>query len=349
MSALAGYEYAGAKYQAGLSAKCLGRTFDVESDELSIAPEKIFRTLVLLQSAVELIDATTAADAPAGIDAVDGRFVESLTGTLGWLAECSYAGLLHMGAFYYAAKVVARSSATRLSRISGFRAACSWWLDRAASGRLRGHKRVPLTSIPSLRFALDSTFNLEARAMLARGAALTDAHNVAMVVQGRRVDGGSVRCLQVDAGRDAWAVILDGVAFWGRWLPAQRDWSSGGREFYSPLQIFLRRPELLRDAFVIIGFDNASDALAVCLGRARAAVERRLLTALFEASHDLGVQLAAWWCSRRLNARADELSKCTSPADARRWAGAHGLQLVACDDVRDDYVVGSLAPVPRRA
>ena len=185
--------------------------------------------------------------------------------------------------------------------------------------------------------------------MLARGAALTDAHNVAVITHGRRVDGGTVRCLQVDAGKYAWAAILDGIAFWGRWLPAQRDWSSGGREFYSPLQIFLRSPEPLRDAFVIIGFDNASDALAVCLGRARAAVERRLLTALFEAAHDLGVQLAAWWCSRRLNARADELSKCTSPADARRWASEHGLQLVVCDDIQDDYVVGSLATAHHRA
>jgi hypothetical protein len=148
--------------------------------------------------------------------------------------------------------------------------------------------------------------------------------------------------LQVDAGAAAWAAIIGGTALWGKWSPEQRDWSSGGRELYSPLQAILRLPEKFRGAFIVIGFDNASDAIAVNTGRPRAPVERRLMAALFEAAQDIGAQIVSWWCSRRMNAAPDELSKCTSTSEARRWAAMHGLRLTVCEDVRDDYAIGSL-------
>lgn len=344
---VAGYDWALPKRQAGLSAKCLGRRFDSESNELSAVPSKIFFTLTLLGVIVGVIDAALSGAAP-GVDRVETQFVRQVTGTLGWLASCSYAGLLHMGPFYYATEVANGAVTPRLSRIAGLREACLWWLDRAASGRLRGHKAIPLAGIPVLRLAFDTSFDLAARAAVARGAALTDAHNVATIAKAQREDGGLTACIQTDAGADAWAVIVNSTALWGRWQPEQRDWSSGGRELYGPLQVFLRLHEMLRDAFVVIGLDNASDALAVCLGRARAPVERRLMAALFEAAHDLGAEVAAWWCSRRMNAGSDELSKCTSPRTARSWADAHGLELIIVDDsdIRDGYAVGSLSAPP---
>ena len=96
-----------------------------------------------------------------------------------------------------------------------------------------------------------------------------------------------------------------------------------------------------RSTFIVIAFDNTGDAVAVDWGRARGPVERRLMAALFECAEDLGAEIAPWWCSRRMNAWADELSKCPSSYDARRWAHAHGLEPVICDDLRDDYVPGS--------
>lgn len=342
MAALAGYEYSPPKRQTGQVAKCLGRRYDSVSGELSVDPLKLFQTLVTLGLAAGAIDTAAAGSAP-GIDIVDASFVQQLTGTLGWLAACSFAGQLYMGPFYYAAQLASRLSSPQLSRIDGFRAACGWWLERAASGRLRGHMSVPMSSIPLLRLAFDPTRAAVTRASgLGRGA-LTDDDNVETTALARRPDGGRVFCFQMDAGASAWCVIVGKFALWGRWRPHQRSWSSGGRELYGPLQPLLRLPELLRGASIVLGFDNASDTLAVGFGRARAEVERRLLAALFEAAQDLGAAVSVWWCSRRMNAGPDELSKITTPPDARRWCEARSLELIICDDCRDCYTIGSLS------
>jgi hypothetical protein len=108
--------------------------FDAETDEITVVPAKLFRTLVLLESTTMLIDAAGDGTAP-GVDIVEAHFFERLTGTLGWLASCSYAGLLHMGAFYYASQLTAHAQLPRLSSVSGLREACRWWMDRAASGQ----------------------------------------------------------------------------------------------------------------------------------------------------------------------------------------------------------------------
>ena len=118
-------------------------------------------------------------------------------------------------------------------------------------------------SIPSLQIAFDPTYAVQ-RAVAA-GSALTDDENVETLVSARRADGGTAHCFQLDAAADAWALIFAGIAFWGLCSDLQRSWSSGGREFYGPLQALRRRPDLFRDAFLVIGFDT----LALCLGRAR--------------------------------------------------------------------------------
>jgi hypothetical protein len=344
MSLSCGWEYALAKRQNGLFARCIGRRFDVNTNSIWIVLSKVHRTLLLLEIVVGLIDAATA-DATCSVDVMEHRFLDKLTGTLGWLASCSYVGLLHMGPFYYAVRAASRNRLPRLSRIDGLRAACVWWLSRAASGRLRAHRRVPCVSIPSLAFAFDERYQPAPKVPQRPPArsSVTDADNIATIVSARRADGGRATCLQCDAGANAWALIVDNIAFWGLWETRQQQWSSGGREFYPPLQALLRRPELFRDAFVVAGFDNASDAVSLCLGRTKGAVERRLLSAFFECADDLNAELVVWWCTRRMNAGPDQLSKCDSLADARRWCSLRRLELVVCNDIRDDYVIGSLA------
>jgi hypothetical protein len=346
MSSRCGWLYALAKRQRGPHAKFLGRRFDVDGSMITILLPKLHRTLLLLAVVAGLIDAARA-DASCTADVMEHRFLDMLCGTLGWLASCSYAGLLHMGPFYYAVKVASSHHLPRLSRIDGLREACQWWLDRAQSGRLRGHRRLPCVSIPSLQVAFDPAYRAPSEAAgraAAEGAALTDADNVETLVSARRADGGRAHCLQLDAGANAWALIVDGIAFWSLWDAPQRSWSSGGREFFGPSQALRRRPALFRGAFIVVGFDNASDALALCLGRARGAVERQMLAALFECAEDLDAELVVWWCSRRMNAGPDQLSKCTSAASARRWTAQRGLELVICADDLGEYVVGSLAP-----
>lgn len=44
-----------------------------------------------------------------------------------------------------------------------------------------------------------------------------------------------------------------------------------------------------------------------------------------------------------MDVASGELSKCTSLADARRWASARGLKLVGCEDVRDSCDIGALS------
>lgn len=246
-----------------------------------------------------------------------------------------------MGPFYYAARVSAAQRLPRLSRVDGLRDACQWWLDRASCGRVRGHRRLPCVSIPSLQIAFDPTYAVQ-RAVAA-GSALTDDENVETLVSARRADGGTAHCFQLDAAADAWALIFAGIAYWGLCSDLQRSWSSGGREFYGPLQALRRRPDLFRDAFLVIGFDT----LALCLGRARGAVERKLLADLFECADDLDAELVVWWCSRRMNAAPDQLSKRSSVSDARRWCEARGLELVVCNDHLDNYVLGSLSAPAR--
>ena len=346
MARRCGWLYALDKRQRGLIAKFLGCRFSIEGGMLTILLPKLHRTLVLLGLVAGLIDEALA-DPACTADVMEHRFLDRLAGTLGWLASCSYAGLLHMGPFYYAARVSASQRLPRLSRVDGLREACQWWLDRASSGRLRGHRRLPCVSIPSLQIAFDPTYSAQ-QATVAAGSALTDADNVETLVSAHRADGGAAHCLQLDAAADAWAVIINGIAFWGLWSELQRSWSSGGREFYGPLQALRRRPDIFRNAFVVIGFDNASDALALCLGRARGVVERRLLAELFECADDLDAELVVWWCSRRMNAAPDQLSKCSSVLDARRWCEERSLELVVCNDILEDYVLGSLATPERR-
>jgi hypothetical protein len=343
MASHCGYEYSGPKRQTGRAAVGLGRVLNLDAGNIIIRTSKLFHTLTLLRSVVTLIDAASATQCKA--DTVDSSFIESLTGTLGWLAWCSFTGMLHMGAFYYASRVASERGLIRLSRITGLREACQWWLDRAASGRLRGHRRMLNASIPALRIDLEPSYVTAAPRRTLPTAALSDADNVTARVAGTRADGGKVICLRGDAAKTAasWGALAGRTALWGRWHHSQRDWGAGGRELYWPLQVLLRLPELVHNAFVVIAFDNACDAVAVNWARARGRVERRLMTALFECAEDLGVELGVWWMSRRLNAWADELSKCLSPADARRWATQHGFELIICDDLRDDYIVGSLS------
>ena len=339
MAPRCGWGYSIPKRQVGPLARCLGRRFDIDSNVLMVILSNLHRTLVLLGAVARLIDA--ARDDPLSTaDLMENRFLDILTGTLGWLASCSYAGLLHMGPFYYAARR-AKHRRVRLSRLTGLREACQWWLERAASGRLRGHRRLPCVSIPSLQIAFDPNFSGLPRAASSRSS-VSDADNVATLVSARRRDGGSAYCFQLDAGAEAWALIVDDIALWGLWQPSQQAWSSGGREAYGPLQALLRFPERFRSAFLVIGFDNASDALALCMGRARGETECRLHAALFECADDLDAELGVWWCSRRMNASPDELSKCTSISAARRWTQFRGLNLVVCNDVRDDYIIGSM-------
>ena len=331
MSKRCGWGYKLAKRQVGPLARCLGLRFDIESNTLMIVLSKLHRTLVLLGNVVGLIDAARA-DPTCTADVMEHRFLDMLTGTLGWLATCSYAGLLHMGPFYYAVRVAAFKRLPRLSRISGLYEACQWWLNRAASGRLRGHRRLPCISIPSLSIAFDPSYRaLPTMAQRAIGSAVTDADNVATLVTARRADGGRVVCLQNDAGAEAWGITIDSVAYWGRFRPDQMNWSSGAREFNGTNEVVTRFPQIFRDAFVVLGFDNASDVLEVSLGRARGTRERQPLAGIFEGLDEANADLAVWWCTRRINAGPEELSKCTTASDARRWSFKRGLQLVICE------------------
>jgi hypothetical protein len=77
-----GFELALAKRQLGRSAKCLGRRLDAESEELSIVPEALFRTLVLLSSTVLLIDGDTFAARELVVDSPGTNIEEVEDGTL---------------------------------------------------------------------------------------------------------------------------------------------------------------------------------------------------------------------------------------------------------------------------
>jgi hypothetical protein len=210
MARRCGWLYALDKRQRGLIAKFLGCRFSIEGGMLTILLPKLHRTLVLLGLVAGLIDEALA-DPACTADVMEHRFLDRLAGTLGWLASCSYAGLLHMGPFYYAARVSASQRLPRLSRVDGLREACQWWLDRASSGRLRGHRRLPCVSIPSLQIAFDPTYAAQ-QAVAAAGSALTDADNVETLVSAQRADSGVAHGLQLDAAADAWAVIINGIA-----------------------------------------------------------------------------------------------------------------------------------------
>jgi hypothetical protein len=141
------------------------------------------------------------------------------------------------------------------------------------------------------------------------------------------------------------------VAFWGLWQPAQRDWSSGGCELYGLLPVLLRAPDRVRGSFVVMGFDKPSSS-TLSGSRPRRSGTTPPMTAVFDAAEDLGAELTAWWCSRRMHVASVELSKCTSLADARRWASARGLKLVVCEDVRDSCDIGAFVashPAPSGA
>ena len=176
---------------------------------------------------------------------MDCNFVSMLA--LCWLAGCSHAGYCTWGAFYYVARLVEERKGVRLSRISGLRSACQRWIDRAESGRLRGHRRITTASIPDLRIHLDSSLWILQPRVSRPG--------------GRR----SGLCLLGDAaaGTVAWAVIIGRRARWGRWQPSQLNWSSGRELYWSPPQALLRSLEVAHGALIVIGFDNASNAVAV--------------------------------------------------------------------------------------
>ena len=55
---------------------------------------------------------------------MERRVVQSLNGVMGWVASCTYVGMLHMGPFYYAVNISAGERTPRLSRIAGLQEAC---------------------------------------------------------------------------------------------------------------------------------------------------------------------------------------------------------------------------------
>jgi hypothetical protein len=121
-------------------------------------------------------------------------------------------------------------------------------------------------------------------------------------------------------------------------------WSSEARELFPVLLAYLLDPEAMRGAFVVHTLDNACAALAIDYGRAGSHTEHELLASLYACADDLGVEFIAWWNSRRLNKGPDDLSKCPSPADARRWAEKRGLDLTIWEEDASipKYLPGSL-------
>lgn len=334
-----GFRYALAKRQAAAAAKILGRKLDGESREISILPSKLYRTLVYLYLIAGLVDHVEAHPQSVA-DLVDGDILDSLAGTVQWLAECTYSGRLHTGPFWFAAREATRLGPIRLSKCGGLRSACAWWLDLVESGRLRGHRLIPLADVPSLRLALDPSYALP---LATASVNLTDAHNAAVIVEARNASERLVLCSQGDASDDAWCIFVGGRAWFGLWAPHQRTWSSEARELYPILQLYARAPELLRGAFIVHALDSACAALSIDHGHVGSGVERQLLSAVYACADDLCADFVAWWTSRRLNRGPDDLSKCLSAATARSWAILHGVEITIVDpgDIITDYAPGT--------
>jgi len=281
-----GYAYSLSKRQMADLVKCLGRQLDVNSSVIAILPLKLYRCLVLLEVVVGLIDYAIA-NPGTEADLVGPHWLEKLAGTIQWLAECTYSGRLHTAPFWYAAGEAARLPAFHLSRCSGLKAACRWWLDLAASGRLRGHRSIALAELPDLRLALDPSQRPLPTAHSRQALALQ------MTTTSLRLQrpGATARCLSI-ASRVMRERLPGGVvanrAVYGQWSPAQQRWSSTARELFVPDIMLSLHTTLLKRAFVVPVLDNAGAALALNHGKAGTPTERSLLASIFARVDEMG-------------------------------------------------------------
>ena len=312
---------AAAKEQEGQQVTFLGRRVDAANRSIAVLPSSLFNALFRLHTVVLLTDAAADPTSPPGIDTVSHRWLDKLAGIVQWVAEGTYEGRLYTRALWHAVDAASQYPAgPRLAPRTGLADACRWWIARAASGTLRAHTFVPLSSVPQLTMA---------RILPTAVVLQTDGTRFPAAFLPEATPAETALVTVADAsGKEGWAVVWRGKVMAGRWLASQTNWGIGSKELWPFLVLIRFLGPLLRGMFVAFGTDNVGNALLIDGGNPTADTARGLIQELYSLADTHGFHFVAWWIPRSCNVICDLISKCTSRTDACRVAETYGLEML---------------------
>jgi hypothetical protein len=318
----ANIRYSTSKDQLGPAVVFLGLRIDAQTRVAVVRAAKLDQALTMLH-AVRMI---VMAPAPVGdlCTTIPRGFMLRTAGNLQWLAQNFRHGRLHTSGVWQATELLSRSAALSVVGRRDLAADASWWAEAASSGRLRSHRFVRGVDVPSLDVVI--------------GAAVPGGAFAATPFPLPHPDGG--RPIVAFLGDAAGGTALGGVwraagsgalhAFYHLFSEEERAWPSIALKELLAVVLWIEQfGRAYRGHFLLCGTDNFGNVYTVNRLRILAgdAVMAQLLERLIAAADACDIECLLWWCPRALNGFADVLSKCTSPALARRAATRLGAVL----------------------
>ena len=320
------------KDQLGEAVVFLGLRIDSRTRTAIVRALKLAQALSMLHVVrLQLLSAPSSPIHPHR-DVFPLSFLQRLAGNLQWLAENFRQGRLFTPGVWRAVDLLQSSLLLPLPRCPGLVASLDWWASAASLNHLRPHRYVHGIDVPSLSLSIG---------VVVRGGAFA----VTPLPSPSSSDGRPTVALLTDtAGSRALGGIWRGPgssfshAFFARLSEAQLLWPSIALKELLAIVLWLEHfGRGYRGCLLLCGTDNIGNVFTANRLSVRPGDELmlELLLRLLRAADACDIECLLWWCPRAFMGVADVLSKCDSPADARREASRFGAFLHAIDGIAD--------------
>jgi hypothetical protein len=289
------------KREFGQAITLLGKTVDVGKCTISVPPERLYKYLYRLHTALLALQHEDE-KIRREITTDD---LSSIVGVLQWLAETTIAGGLHLSNLYRvtAAGVSLHHGDTRLGVIQELQ----WWADQAASGTLRGV--LPL-----------------------------DGHQAAPRVETLSSDASSGAIASVWEKEVIWRKLTGSPR--RKTFDGDMDPGSGEQALGSPqrelkaaaLGLETFGPRMPRGTRVGLLMDCTPAVLAINKGRMMGDTtgsSQKDLDRIYAVMQKHELHVCAIFIPREFLTTADGATKCPTPLALQQWAAPQGLQATA--------------------
>ena len=334
---LCNYTSAEQKQQCASTVTYLGGTLDTDTGTATVRGPKLYATLLDVFFLQRVLRGSTEARVPAPF-----LFIESLVGSIGWLAQFTLTLRLRQAglrAALYACKVT-HSPHVNLAT-AAVRADINYIADRALSGKWGATQYFSSTTVAAIALCMP---------MPTRHGSSEDARLLQLIVPAMPAVGaaravmGSVSDGSVDPtdpntgtmGARAYAArtstpgggadeVIYGLVEPGSSLDSS---DSSVVELMPVYASLLRNKGRARGKVFVVGTDSVANAHRINSGRVRGAVALKMMQRIYDIADEYCIDLVAIWVPRAANQSLDAFSKCRSDAEAAAGASAAGLHLV---------------------
>lgn len=320
------------KTHVGQQAEYLGADLDAATATVRVKATKLYATLHKLFLVRRLCE-QPAGPLPARVPT---KWLESLTGDVGWLATFDdFLRVLRWGMHDALTAALRRGLAmVTLATAGSLHGDAVAITTRALDNRLRGQRYFPALDVGVVRL-VPAAFGAQRPAgHAALDAALAELRALpqgapaeGVTATGRRVTG-LVSDASSMVGHVGWALMLPGE---GEMVHAvvegdQAGYSSDLLELLPILAALERHGERWEGSIVLALTDNVGNVYRLNMGSARGPVARDLVRRIYTLTDRYRIDLFTMWLPRSANSLLDSTAKCSTREAAERHAAATGLR-----------------------